>query len=103
MILAMGLGLTTSIISAKAVIIAGAVFGVMQVVKKFTNFEFLHNKWGVIVNVLMSLIGTVSITPADQLLTQSTLISALTTAFIAAGFHGFATTIAPDTIGTGKK
>jgi hypothetical protein len=97
-----GVGLTTSIISTKAVLVAGTIFAVMQVVKKFTNFAFLHDKWGVVVNVAMSVIGTVAVTPPSQLFTQSFLISAVTTAFLAAGFHSITTNIAPNTIGTGK-
>lgn len=100
--LAIGVGLTTSIISTKAVLIAGAVFAAMQVAKKYTNWSFLHNKWGVVINVAMSVIGTISTTDPSQLFTQSTLIAAVTTAFIAAGFHGVTTTLAPTTIGTGK-
>lgn len=103
LLLVAGFGISTSVISVKAVAVAGVVFAALQVVKKFTNWSFLSGNWAIAANVALSVVGTISTTATAQIFTTSTLVAILTTAFLAAGLHGVATTVSPSIIGNAPK
>jgi hypothetical protein len=88
-------------IAGKTVVIAAAVFTILQVVKKYTNWTFLQGKWAIVANVLFNVVGVIAVTQPSQLLTMNTFIQLLTGIFVASGFHGITTTLVPATGGAG--
>lgn len=84
-------------IAGKTVVIAGSVFTLLQVVKKYTNWSFLQGNWALAANALCNVIGVVAITPPNKLATMDTAVQLLTGIFLASGFHGIVTTVIPAT------
>jgi hypothetical protein len=88
-------------IAGKTVVVAAAVFTILQVVKKYTNWTFLQGKWAIVANIAFNVVGVIAVTQPSQLLTMNTFIQLLTGIFVASGFHGITTTLIPATGGAG--
>lgn len=82
--------------AAKVLAIVGAVYGILQGLKKVPAFTAFLTGWKAIAfNVALTILGLLVVLPADQLYTVNTLNAILTTiitALAAAGIHG--TTVA---------
>lgn len=72
--------------SVKALLIAGAIYPILQVIKKL--FPGLSGHYALAVNIALAIVGYVVTVPAPELLTVSTLLGVLTAVSAAAGLHG---------------
>ena len=72
--------------AAKILGVAGAVYAVLQVLKKI--FPSLSGPWALALNIALSVGGVLVAVPPDQLLSVETLVTVLTSVAAAAGIHG---------------
>ena len=76
-------------VGTQAILIAGAVYGILQVAKKYL-FPNLKPVWLVTLNAIMSIAGALSVTPLAQFWTIDTLEKVILIIATAAGIHGTA-------------
>ena len=75
--------------AAKVLAVAVLVYGVMQAAKQSPWLSpYLQGWLAVLVNVVLTILGVVTVTPPDQLYTLATLQAVLITVLSSAGIHG---------------
>ena len=75
--------------AAKVLAVAVLVYAVMQAAKQSPWLSPYLTGWlAVAINVILTILGVVTVTPADQLYTMATLQAVLITVLSAAGIHG---------------
>lgn len=85
--------------SVKVLAVVGAVYGILQSLKKVPVLAPYLTGWiAMILNVALSVLGTLVTIPADQLYTQGTLnalVTVIITSLSAAGIHGTVKSMSP--------
>ena len=80
--------------AAKALVVIGAVYAVLQGLKKVPGLSNILQGWVAIAfNVALSACGLLVTIPPDQLYTTNTFLVLLSTILGAAGIHGTVTTM----------
>lgn len=79
--------------AGKVLGIMASVYAILQLLKKL--FPAISGWVAVALNIVLSVIGTVVLVPADQFFSLQTLLTAITAAAGAAGVHGTVQNLGP--------